>query len=63
MNGDRELRDAVIRIDEHLGNIDERIGTFVTRPEFDPVKRIVYGAVALVLVGFMTTLIALVVVP
>ena len=55
-NGDREL---LIRIDERmnsLGNdIKEMKGTLVSREEFDPVKKIVYGLVAIILMGVLTT--------
>ena len=57
MNGDQELRDAVTRIDT---NLNRRVESFVTREEFEPIKRLVYGAVALVLTSFMVTLIVLV---
>ena len=61
MNGDQELRDAVTRIDTNLANLNRRVEGFVTRDEFEPIKRLVYGAVALVLIGFMGGLVALVV--
>ena len=60
MNGDQELRDAVTRIDTNLANLNRRVDSFVTREEFEPIKRLVYGAVALVLTSFMVTLIVLV---
>lgn len=38
--------DLLVRIDERVDNIHERMGDFVTQKEFGPVKKIAYGAVS-----------------
>ena len=62
-----EIRTRVLqlpdRTGEILGRLDERLNALseqdvVTRAEFEPVKRLVYGVVTLILVAFMTALIS-----
>jgi hypothetical protein len=36
-------------------------GLYVTRAEFEPIRNLVYGAVGLILIAFLTALIALVI--
>lgn len=55
------------RLDERTMNIESKLNSaiedkksFVTKAEFEPVKRIVYGMVALVLVSVFGALLALV---
>jgi hypothetical protein len=36
-------------------------GMYVTRAEFEPIRNLVYGAVGLILIAFLTALIALVI--
>lgn len=57
---DREL---LIRLDERtaaiaddLAEMKETSASFITRTEFGPVKALVFGAVALILAGFMGAL-------
>ena len=51
----RRFEEMLTRIDRH---VEENV---VTRTEFDPVKRLVFGAAGLILVGVVGALIALVV--
>jgi hypothetical protein len=39
-------------------SIDRMCGTYLTRIEFDPVKKVVYGLVALILVAVVGSLLA-----
>ena len=51
--------DLLIRIDERLKAMEEN---YVTKDEFEPVKRVVYGMVGLLLSGMVLAIIALVIV-
>lgn len=53
-----QLGETLARIDEKLAQFEKR--DFVTRAEFDPIKRLVYGVVGIVLVAFVTALTTLV---
>lgn len=45
-----------------VDNIDDKISDhYITRIEFDPIKRAVYGVIGLIVAGVITALIALVV--
>lgn len=45
-----------------VDNIDKKISSgYVTKEEFDPIKRIVYGLISLVLIAVVGALLALVV--
>ena len=44
---------------EIKNNLDR---SYITRAEFEPIKNLVYGAVALILLSFLTAVIALVVI-
>jgi tetrahydromethanopterin S-methyltransferase subunit G len=47
---------------DKLDNVDQKISThYVSREEFEPIKKIVYGMVGLVLVAVVGALISLVV--
>ncbi len=59
-------RDLLIRLDERTANILQEVAdikasqaNFVTRSEFAPVRALVFGAVAVVLIGFMGVLVTL----
>ena len=52
-NTDSEL---LARIDERTETMSKRMETFVTQDEFAPVKAVVFGGVALILVGFMAAI-------
>lgn len=61
-------RELLIRIDERTKNLVGRFEDFeksqirfVSRDEFDPIKKVVYGMVSLVLVAVVTALIGMVV--
>jgi hypothetical protein len=62
-------REMLIRIDERTKSLIKRFDDFekkqsedfVTRIEFEPIKRLVYGVVGLVLTGFVLAIIALVI--
>jgi hypothetical protein len=58
-----DSQDLLIRVDERTKSIaedmaDMKLGlaNYVTRSEFAPVRAIVFGAVALILVAFMGTI-------
>ena len=57
MNGDTEAQ--IARIDERTKYIKEMLDKFVTKDEFNPVKKIVYGAVWLVVAGTVVGLFSL----
>lgn len=44
----------IARIQTRLDHIDRQLTALVTRVEFDPVRRIVYGLVALILIAFVS---------
>lgn len=49
-------------IEKTVTNIQEKLeGDYITKEEFDPIKKIVYGVVALILTSVFGALIALVV--
>lgn len=54
--------DLLIRIDERLTALHEKIPTFVTKKEFRPVRAIAYGFVAIILTLVVTALVNTVVV-
>lgn len=62
---ERPDRDLLIRIDERTKQLtfrfEEAKRTFVRKEEFDPVKRLVYGVVGVILTAVITALVALVV--
>ena len=59
--GKNEDQDIVLaRIDERVKALHDAQKTYVTRAEFEPVKKIVYGGVCLGLAGLATALIKLV---
>ena len=55
------IGEALARIDERTENMERRLGgickkldrNYVTKDQFDPVKKIVYGLVGSVLLGFL----------
>ena len=62
---ERPDRDLLIRIDERTKQLtfrfEEAKRSFVRKEDFDPVKRIVYGMVGIILTAVVTALVALVV--
>lgn len=47
---------------DKLDNVDQKISThYVSREEFEPIKKIVYGMVGLILVAVVGALVSLVV--
>lgn len=63
-SSNENIADIVIRLDERTAQMvkamDELRLVVVTQPEFKPVKALVYGVTALILVGFFSALVALV---
>lgn len=63
MTGSEDDKALLIRLDERTAAIAEDIADIransVTKTEFAPIKAIVFGAVGLVLIGFMGTLVYL----
>ena len=57
------IKNEIIHIRRGVEEIKEDLKTkYVTKEEFNPVKKIVYGAVCFILVGVMGALVALVIV-
>lgn len=52
--------DLLVRIDEKVVAVHARMDEFVTRQEFLPVQRVVYGLVGMILVGIIGAIIRLV---
>lgn len=49
-------------IEEKVGHIDSQIGNnYITKAEFEPVKKLVYGLVSLILVAVVGAIMALVI--
>jgi ABC-type phosphate transport system permease subunit len=56
------LKDEIKALESRLALLDNKNKeAYVTKSEYEPVRKIVYGIVSLVLVAFMTALIALVI--
>ena len=56
------LKDEIKALESRLALLDKKnMEEYVTKSEYEPVRKIVYGIVSLVLVAFMTALIALVI--
>lgn len=52
----------MVYVKDKLDTINDKISHgYVTKEEFDPIKRLVYGTVGLVLISFMVAILALVV--
>lgn len=47
----QEDRDLLITLNAELKHVQEDLGNFVTKSEFEPVRRIVYGATMLILLS------------
>ena len=57
------IKNEIKHIRDGIDEIKDELKTkYVTKEEFNPVKKIVYGAVAFILVGVMGGLLALVIV-
>lgn len=56
------MQNDVTYIKEKLNAIDEKVSThYVSKEEFEPIKKIVYGLVSLILIAVVGALLALVV--
>lgn len=56
------IQNDITYIKEKLNTVDEKVSThYVSKEEFEPIRKIVYGLVALILVGVVGALLALVV--
>jgi hypothetical protein len=61
--GDSDLVTHITYIRERLDKIERKLdSTYITKQEFEPIKRIVYGMVFLVLTGVVGALVKLVMV-
>jgi hypothetical protein len=66
-NQSDETKLAVIQTDltyikEKLNTVDQKVSThYVSKEEFEPIKKIVYGLVSLILIAVVGALVALVV--
>lgn len=58
---DESDHDLLIRIDARTADFEEKLRKFVTQDEFAPVRNLVYGLVAIVLIGVAVAVVALVV--
>jgi hypothetical protein len=57
-----EIGRDIVYIKDKLDNIEDQVGSsYVTKEEFEPIKRVVYGVVGLILIAVMGGLVALVV--
>ena len=67
MDGRDDIKLAVIQNDltyikEKLNAVDNKVSSnYVSKEEFEPIKKIVYGVVSLILVGVVGALVALVI--
>jgi len=56
------LESNMVYIKEKLDDIDKKVSSgYVTKDEFEPIKKIVYGVVSLILVAVVGAVVALVV--
>lgn len=56
------LETNMVYIKEKLDDIDKKVSSgYVTKEEFEPIKKIVYGVVSLILVAVVGAIVALVV--
>jgi hypothetical protein len=57
-----EIGRDLVYIKDKLDNIEHQVGSsYVTKDEFEPIKRVVYGLVALVMTAVVGALVAVVV--
>lgn len=57
-----EIGRDIVYIKDKLDHIENQVGSqYVTKDEFEPIKRVVYGMVALILTAVVGGLIALVI--
>ena len=56
---DSELKAAVARIDERTKFMKEQMEHFVTKEEFSPVRKIVYGATGVALTAVLIAIMAI----
>lgn len=57
----QQFKDSQDSMSKEIEETKELVGSMISKDEFDPVKKVVYGMVALVLLGVATALIALVI--
>lgn len=58
-----EILVKLTRLETELKNLTKKTETFVTKDEFAPIQRLVYGVVGVILVAVVGGIIALVVTP
>ena len=57
----RSIDKKITRLETQWEQFDKSRNNLITRDEFEPVKRLVYGVTGLILVGVVVALLALVV--
>lgn len=55
-----DVKESLKKLADQIVKLENK---YVTKDTFDPIKRIVYGAIGLILVAFMTAVITLVIIP
>lgn len=56
------IKNDLTYIKEKLNSVDQKVSThYVSKEEFEPIKKIVYGLVSLILIAVVGALVALVV--
>lgn len=56
------MQNDITYIKEKLNTVDQKVSThYVSKEEFEPIKKIVYGLVSLILIAVVGALVALVV--
>jgi hypothetical protein len=56
------IKNDLTYIKEKLNDVDQKVSThYVSKEEFEPIKKIVYGLVSLILIAVVGALVALVV--
>lgn len=62
LSGDRRaFEDHKRDFDERRRNLDLKLDTLVTKVEFEPVKKVVFGMIGVVLLAVLTALVAMVI--
>lgn len=58
-SNERDDRDLLVRIDERTQVMQSSLTTYVTRAEFSPIKKAVYGIVAGLIISFIGAIVGL----
>lgn len=57
-DGFREVKDSMVKIEERFSTLENK---FVTRTEFSPIKKVVYGLVSVSLMAVISAILATVI--